>query len=206
MLWNKPSVKLYSKFKHFHSKNASENAVCKMASISSGSQCAKHGITHITLQWSHNKRNSLLSRLFSRRSKKTSKLRVTGFCAGKSPRTVEFPAQMASYAENVSIWWRHHELQLSDAHCAQHDDNVMTWNFSSGIFRFLHQKKIFRALLETCATHTKNHAHVLFHWVLLGFGGCWFPFSTVTSLTLRLWDGFTYEDEDVIKWKHFPRY
>ena len=22
--------------------------------------------------------------------------------------TGEFPAQMASYAENVSIWWRHH--------------------------------------------------------------------------------------------------
>ena len=25
--------------------------------------------------------------------------------------TVEFPAQMASNAENFSIWWRHHELQ-----------------------------------------------------------------------------------------------
>ena len=23
----------------------------------------------------------------------------------------EFPAQMASYAENVSIWWRHHVLK-----------------------------------------------------------------------------------------------
>ena len=29
-------------------------------------------------------------------------------CAGNSPGTGEFPAQMASYAENVSIWWRHH--------------------------------------------------------------------------------------------------
>ena len=28
--------------------------------------------------------------------------------AGNSPGTGEFPAQMASYAENVSIWWRHH--------------------------------------------------------------------------------------------------
>ena len=27
---------------------------------------------------------------------------------GNSPGTGEFPAQMASYAENVSIWWRHH--------------------------------------------------------------------------------------------------
>ena len=49
-----------------------------------------------------------LNRLFRRRSKKTSKLRVTGLCAGNSPGTGEFPAQMASNAENVSIWWRHH--------------------------------------------------------------------------------------------------
>ena len=28
-------------------------------------------------------------------------------CAGNSPVTGEFPAQMASNAENVSIWWRH---------------------------------------------------------------------------------------------------
>ena len=26
---------------------------------------------------------------------------------GNSPVTDEFPEQMASYAENVSIWWRH---------------------------------------------------------------------------------------------------
>ena len=29
-------------------------------------------------------------------------------CAGNSPWTGEFPAQMASNAEKVSIWWRHH--------------------------------------------------------------------------------------------------
>ena len=34
---------------------------------------------------------------------KTSKLRITGLCAGNSPVTGEFPAQMASNAENVSI-------------------------------------------------------------------------------------------------------
>ena len=70
-----------------------------------------------SLQWRHNGRDSvpnhhphdcLHNRLFRRRSKKTSKLRVTGLCAGNSPGTGDFPAQMASYAENVSIWWRHH--------------------------------------------------------------------------------------------------
>ena len=44
-----------------------------------------------------------------RRSKKTSKLRTTGLCAGNSPVTGEFLAQRASNAENVSIWWRHRE-------------------------------------------------------------------------------------------------
>ena len=77
----------------------------------------RRGVLH-TLQWRHNGRDGhhhprhcLLSCLFRRRSKKTSKLRVTGLCAGNSPLTGEFPAQMASKAENVPIWWRHHEEQ-----------------------------------------------------------------------------------------------
>ena len=45
---------------------------------------------------------------FRLRSKQISKLRVTGLCAGNSPETSEFHAQMASNAEKVSIWWRHH--------------------------------------------------------------------------------------------------
>ena len=52
----------------------------------------------------------LLNRLFRRWSKKTSKFRVTGLCAGISQEIGEFPAQRASNAENVSIWWRHHVL------------------------------------------------------------------------------------------------
>ena len=58
----------------------------------------------------HQPRDCLLNNLFGRRSKKTSKLRVTGLCAGNSPGTGEFPAQMASNAENVSIWWRPHAM------------------------------------------------------------------------------------------------
>ena len=46
--------------------------------------------------------------------KKTLKLRVTGLCVGNSPG--EFPAQMASNAENVSIWWRHHVMNASKCH------------------------------------------------------------------------------------------
>ena len=77
-----------------------------------------------TLQYRHNGRDSVsnhqphdcsLNRLFSRRSKKTSKFCVTGLCAGNSPVPGEFPAQMASNAEKVSIWWRHLETNESTA-------------------------------------------------------------------------------------------
>ena len=73
----------------------------------------------LSLRWRHNghdgvshhqPRDCLLKCLFRCKSKKTSKLRVTGLCAGNSPVTGEFPAQRASNAENVSIWWRHHVL------------------------------------------------------------------------------------------------
>ena len=56
----------------------------------------------------HQPHDCLLNCLFRRRSNKTSKLRVTGLCVGNSPGTGEFPAQRASNAANVSIWWRHH--------------------------------------------------------------------------------------------------
>ena len=58
----------------------------------------------------HQPHDCLLNRLFRRRSKKTSKLRVTGLCVGNSPVTGEFRTQMASSAEKVSIWWRHHDF------------------------------------------------------------------------------------------------
>ena len=76
----------------------------------------------LALYWRHNERDGvsnhqpndcLLNRLFRRRSKKTSKLRVTGLCAGNPLVTGEFPAQRASNTENVSILWRHHDAITS---------------------------------------------------------------------------------------------
>ena len=64
--------------------------------------------------WNHQPHDCLLNRLFTRRSKKPSKLRVTGLCVGNSPVTGEFPAQKASDTEKVSIWWRHHAETLCD--------------------------------------------------------------------------------------------
>ena len=90
--------------------------ICKLLCYSASQEIC------ISLLWRHNGRGSvsnhqlhdcLLNRLFRRRSKKTPKLRVTSLCAGNSPGTGEFPAQMASNAENVSIWWRHHVMTAS---------------------------------------------------------------------------------------------
>ena len=102
-----------------------------------------------TLQWPHNAPNGvsdhqphdfLLNRLLRRKSKKTSKLRVTGLCAGNSPVTGEFPAQMASNAENVSIWWRHHDSKA-----------VVRLNKQSGDLRQLDDHMTSpKGTLETC--------------------------------------------------------
>ena len=43
------------------------------------------------------------STVYSGADKEPSKLCVTGLCEGKSPVTGQFPAQMASNTENVSI-------------------------------------------------------------------------------------------------------
>ena len=68
----------------------------------------------ISLHWRHNEHDGvsnyqphdcLRNCLFKRRSKKISKLRVTGLCAGNSPVTDEFPSQQATNAENASIWY-----------------------------------------------------------------------------------------------------
>ena len=58
-------------------------------------------------------------------SNETSKLRVTGLCEGNSPVTEEFPAQRAINAENVSIWWRHHDHVLGGIYLQeQHLDGL----------------------------------------------------------------------------------
>ena len=68
----------------------------------------------ITLQWRHNEGDGvsnhrrldcLLNRLFRCRSKKTSKLRVTGLCAGNSPVTEFHYRYLFLYSTQNSRWW-----------------------------------------------------------------------------------------------------
>ena len=91
------------------------------------------------LQWCHHERDGvsnhqphdcLLNRLFRRRSKKTSKHCVTGLCVGNLPMTSEFSAQRASDAENVSIWWRHHGINLGTQIMLLACVNSKTWYFA----------------------------------------------------------------------------
>ena len=72
----------------------------KCSTLSSLSICMVDIMPEITLQWRHNDHDGvsnhqphacLLNRLFRRRSKKTSMLRVTGLCVGNSPGPVNSP-------------------------------------------------------------------------------------------------------------------
>ena len=90
-----------------------------------------------SLQWRHNEHDGisnhrgldcLLNHLFRCRSKKTSKLCITGLCEGNSPVTGQFPAQRASNMENVSIWWYHHVRLMSITH--QYKSSMSKWHWS----------------------------------------------------------------------------
>ena len=64
------------------------------------SHICKYSLSMLSVRWHHNGRDGvsnhqphdcLLNRIFKRRSKKISKLRVTGLCVGNSPGADEFP-------------------------------------------------------------------------------------------------------------------
>ena len=69
-----------------------------------------------SLQWRHNERDGVsnhwrldfLLNSSGAVKRKTPKLRVIGLCEGNPSATGGFPLQRASYAVNVSTWWRHH--------------------------------------------------------------------------------------------------
>ena len=114
------------------------------------------------LLWRNNERNGvsnhrrlhrLLNRLFGGKSKKTSKLRVTGLCEGNPPITGGFPSQRASTAENVSIWWRHHGQDvLYDIETA----SWMIWKGNINIFAFASIARLKRCIC-IMAIYVKKH-------------------------------------------------
>ena len=105
-----------------------EQAVCGFAASPWNNRHYSDAMMDTIVPQKHQPQDCLLNRLFRRRSKKTSKLRVTGLCAGKSPETGEFPALMAGNAETVSIWWRHHDARLLVvSYVAEFEERPMCW-------------------------------------------------------------------------------
>ena len=58
--------------------------------------------------------------------RKISKLRVNWFCAGNSPETGEFPAQIASNAENFPIRWRHNDFRNTERNSSSYFWHLMS--------------------------------------------------------------------------------
>ena len=125
------------------------------------------------LQWCHNGRNSvsnhqprdcLLSRLIRRNSKKTSKLRVTGLCAGNSPVTGGFLVQMASNAEYVSIWWRIMWL-FNPQSFANTEDIPPAARDKKGVVPVFNDEDVER--VRRYWTWTRNHARYFLRGVII---------------------------------------
>ena len=92
----------------------------------------QHGHNSYSLRWRHNGRDSvsnhqphhcLLNRYSDADQRKHQSSASLAF-VWNSPGIGEFPAQMASCAENVSIWWRHHVLAFRNAR-GQYFGNVL---------------------------------------------------------------------------------
>ena len=109
---------------------------CNRRKLSQTVVCFMSQVTHTSapwsLHWRHNecdgvsnqrRPDCLLNRLFRRRSKKTSKFRVTG----------GFPSQKDSNAENVFIWWRHN-IQCAPVKCYNSIFVCIVINESSNTF------------------------------------------------------------------------
>ena len=82
--------------------------------------------------------------------KRISKLYVTGLCEGISPVTGEFPTQMASNAEIVSIRWRHHEMQIAhqDELQAYINSRMNVFNESSNCYSALNLLRRWRLQID----------------------------------------------------------
>ena len=139
-----------------------------------------------TLLWRHNKRDGvpnhrcidcLLNRFFMRRSNKISKLRVTGLCEenSNSPVIGELPAQRASNAENVSVWWRHHGMSK------HHSASLPAWRYCSDRYQMaVNYVSGIQIKSSKCNQHgsfPRLHDDSVFHL------GLWFRVSLIIKLS-----------------------
>ena len=108
--------------------------------------------TAVSLRWRHNSRDGpsdhqrlgcLLSRLFRRRSRKTTKFRTTGLCERNPSVTDGFRSQRASNVENVSMWWRPHNRYFLCPTSAMRMCCAVCMLFVYGNFRFIYRALFF---------------------------------------------------------------
>ena len=93
---------------------------------------------------------SQINRLFGSRSRKTSKLGVIGLCEGNPPVAGDFPSQRSSDAENVSIWWRHHDtvraiFWITDIRSSIHHLTIVLQNLIPNIHQLIPLRYIHRS-------------------------------------------------------------
>ena len=111
-----------------------------------------------SLQWRHNDHDSvsnhqphgcLLNRLFRRRSKKTSKLRVTGLCVGNSPGPMNSPhkvpvtRKMFPFDDVIMI-------HASFCTCQWSEWTVTETNNKANIVMLVSGKSLYSNILEIC--------------------------------------------------------
>ena len=116
-----------------------------------------------SLQWCHKESdgisnhrclNWLLTCSFRLRSRKTSKLRITGCCEGNPPETIGFPSQRASNTENVPTWWHHHGCEQ----LTQFTDMYIYIYHNS----YVYQKHVFISIIFTDLIDFNNfHTHLV---------------------------------------------
>ena len=150
-----------------------------------------------SLQWRHIGRDSisnhqhhdcLLKRLFRRRSKKTSKLRVTGLCVGKSPGPGTSPHKGPVTRKMLPlddvIMWRIY-LRFPQYHVIEYPNSTEN-----------HEKlKYYNDLVSTITRDITRYNRITLLWREL---------MEPSGQSTRLIGCLSMHD-DVSKWKHFPR-
>ena len=125
----------------------------------------------------------------------------------KSLGTGEFPAQTASNAENVSIWWRHHEshFRLPNVFHVIYS-KIYTFNNSHETRNFTTMIKIQHKILpfvHKWLTQNFNGALLCQICIVMKFS---LKFAVVEKYQQGGINTILPGHDDVIKWKHFPRY
>ena len=113
----------------------------------------RHGVSN------HRRLDCLLNRLFRRRSKITTKLRVIGLCEGNQPATSEFPAQRVRKCFSLMMSsWRHPNIDCYEASILI--DRRCTISYGccgSAVRSHTNTRTLYASMLTISHVNTLNH-------------------------------------------------